>query len=80
MLANPEGELDPAVDDRKCCQKNFSSVLSYIDKRTKEACDRGSKVGTVYSASSSVETERIVRKISSPGSVAGVPYLCNDRG
>jgi len=41
MQDNPEGvELDH--------KKNFS-VLSCIDKRTKEGCDRGSDVGTVIS-------------------------------
>jgi len=47
---NPEGgELDPADDERRCCKKNFSYVLSCLDKRTKEGCDRGSEVETVYS-------------------------------
>jgi len=49
MRDNPkEGELDPAADDRRRC-KNFPSVLSCIDKRTKEVCDRGSEAGTVHS-------------------------------
>jgi len=49
MQENPEGdELDDSViDDRRRC-KNNSPVLFCIDKRTKESCDRGSKVGTVY--------------------------------
>jgi len=47
MWDNPEGgDLDPADDVRR---KNFSSVLSCIDKKTKEDCDRGSEVGTVHS-------------------------------
>jgi len=50
MSDNPErGSLDPAVDIRRCCKKNCSSVLSYIGKRTKEGCDCGSEVGTVHS-------------------------------
>jgi len=43
------GDLDPVEDVRKRCKKNYPSVLSYIDKRTREGCDRGSEVGTVHS-------------------------------
>jgi len=47
MRDNPEGgDLDPADDVRR---KNFSSVLSCIDKNIKEGCDRGSEVGIVHS-------------------------------
>jgi len=42
-------ELDPADDVRRRCKKNSPFVLSCIDKRTKQACDRGSEVGTVHS-------------------------------
>jgi len=46
---NPgEGELDPAEGVRRHCKKNYS-VLSCIGKRTREGCDRGSKVWTVHS-------------------------------
>jgi len=49
-LYNPErGELDPAEGVRRCCKKNSPSVLSCIGKKTREGCDRGSKVGTVHS-------------------------------
>jgi len=41
------GELDPAADVRRHCKRNSSSVLSCIDKRTKEGCDRSSEVGAV---------------------------------
>jgi len=41
--------LDPAKGVRRCCKKNSSFVLSCIGKRTREGCDRGSKVGTVHS-------------------------------
>jgi len=34
---------------RRRCKKNSPSVLSCISKSTKEDCDYGSKVGTVYS-------------------------------
>jgi len=45
MRGNPEGgELDPNVDDRRRCKKNFPS---YIDKRIKECCDLGSEFGTI---------------------------------
>jgi len=44
MRDNPGGELDPAVDDSKRC-KNSLFVLSGIDKRTQETCDRGSESG-----------------------------------
>jgi len=36
------GELDPAIDDCMQYKMKFPSVLSFIDKRTKEGCDRGS--------------------------------------
>jgi len=49
MRGDPEGgELDPAVDVRRRCKKNFSSVLFRIGNRTKEGCDRGSEVGTYH--------------------------------
>jgi len=38
-------ELDPAEGVRRRCKKNSPSVLSCIDKRTKEGCDCGSEVG-----------------------------------
>jgi len=45
MRDNPEGsDLDPADDVHR---KNFCFVLSCIDKKAKEGCDRGSEVGTV---------------------------------
>jgi len=48
MQDQPErDELDLAVGVRRRCKKN-SSVLSCI-KRTREGCDRGSKLRTVYS-------------------------------
>jgi len=69
MQDNPEGdELDPADDVCRRCKKNSSFVLSCIDKRTKEGCDRGSKVETVQNerdwekASSSEKTEGICQK------------------
>jgi len=41
MRDNPEGgDLDPADDVRR---KNFSSILSCINKKTKEGCDHGSR-------------------------------------
>jgi len=43
-----EVELDLAVHVCRRC-KNSLPVLSCIDKRTKEGCDRGSLVGTVHS-------------------------------
>jgi len=49
MRDNPGGgELDPAEGVRRRYKKNFS-VLSCKGKRTKEGCDRGSKVETVHS-------------------------------
>jgi len=49
MRDNPEGgKLDTADDVRRRCKKN-SPDLSYIGKRTREGCDRGSEVETVYS-------------------------------
>jgi len=50
MRYNPGGEfeLNSAVDVHRRCKKN-SSVLSCMDKRTRESCDRGSEVGTVHS-------------------------------
>jgi len=51
MRDNPEGgELDPAKGvRRRRCKKNSPSVLSCIGRRTREDCDRGSEVRTVYS-------------------------------
>jgi len=50
MQRNPGGgELDPAESVRRRCKKNSPSVLSCIDRRIKEGCDRGSVVGTVHS-------------------------------
>jgi len=43
------GESDPAEGVHRCCIKNYFSFLSCIGKRTKEACDRGSEVETIYS-------------------------------
>jgi len=37
-------ELDPEVNDCRSCKKN-SSILSCIDKRTKEVCDQTAKMG-----------------------------------
>jgi len=49
MRDNPGGgESDPAEGVRWRCKKNCS-VLSCIDKRTREDCDRGSEVWTVHS-------------------------------
>jgi len=49
MRDNPEGcELDPAEGIHRRCKKNSPSVLSGLDKRTREGCDRGSEVGTVH--------------------------------
>jgi len=48
MRDNSRGELDPAENVHRRCKKN-SSVLSCIDKRTREGCDRGSEVRTVHS-------------------------------
>jgi len=46
MRDNPErGELDPAEGVRRCCKKNYPSVLSCIGKRTREGCNRGNKSG-----------------------------------
>jgi len=42
-------ESDPAEGVRRRCKKNSPSVLSCIDKRKREGCDRGSEVGTVHS-------------------------------
>jgi len=43
------GELDSAKGVRRRCMKNSPSILSWIGKRTKEGCDRGSEVETVHS-------------------------------
>jgi len=50
MRGNPGGgELSSAIDVRRSCKKNFPSVLSCVGKRTKEGCERGGEVRTVYS-------------------------------
>jgi len=43
------GESDPVEGVHRRCMKNSHSVLSCIGKRTREGCDRGSKVETVHS-------------------------------
>jgi len=45
-------ELDPAVDDCRLYKNNSPSFLSYLDKRTKEGCDRNCEVGIVHSGRS----------------------------
>jgi len=44
---NPGGELNPAVDNRMLGKKN-PSVLSCVDKRTKEGSNCSSEVKTVH--------------------------------
>jgi len=77
---NPEGSaLNHVVDDRRRCKKTSPSVLFCLDESTKEGYDRGSKVGTVHSGlggkaqnePEGIWQERIMRKISSPGRIAG---------
>jgi len=69
------GELHPADDGHRRCKKNYPSVLSCIGKRTKEVCDRGSEVGTVYSGRDTegpVPLRNLAEedcKILSPGSI-----------
>jgi len=69
--------LQNADDARKRCKKNSPSVLSCVDKRTKECCDRGSEVGTVTADVTekgqflrrnrrNLAKQRAVRKISFP--------------
>jgi len=44
ILQRPGGsESDPAEGVRRRCKKNSPSVLSYVGKRTRECCDRGSE-------------------------------------
>jgi len=43
------GESDPAEDVRRRYMNNSPSFLSCIGKRSKEGCNRGSKVETVHS-------------------------------
>jgi len=87
MRDNPEGgELDPADNVRRRCKTNSHSILSCIGKSTKEGCDHGSEVEPVHSGRDREgpvtlkpkAEERIVRKIPSPRSIVGMPYLCND--
>jgi len=84
MQDNPEGsELDPANDVSKHCKKNSPSVLSCIDKRTKEGCDRGGEVGTVHSRRDRKRPvplrkpkesgRRECCDISPPGRIVGMP-------
>jgi len=70
---------------------NSPSVLSFIGKRTREGCDRGSEVGTVHNGQDgkgqflrgnrrNLAGEGVVRNISSPKRVSGVhPNFCNGR-
>jgi len=91
MLDNPlGGESDSAKGDCRRRMKNSSSVLSCIDKRTREGCDRGSVVGQFTADETgkgqflrenrrNLAGEGVVRKISSPQRVANVSNFCNDR-
>jgi len=84
MRDNPEvGELNPAVFVRRRCKKN-SSVLSCIGQKkavTVAAKSEQLTAGKTGRASSSEETrrnlveERIVRKISPSGCIAGVMFI-----
>jgi len=91
MQDNPKrGELDPAEDVCRRCMKNFP-VLSCIGKRTREGCDRDSKVVTVHNRRDRPQGPIPLRKpkesgrkesceILSPSRIAGMSYLCNGRG
>jgi len=90
MWDNPgEGELDPGEGFRRHC-KNSLSILFCIGKRTREGCDHGSEVETVNSGSwegpvpprnrRNLAEEGVVRKISSPKSLASVHNLYNGQG
>jgi len=48
MRDNP-GELVSAVNVRRRCKKNSTSILSCIGKKEEEGCDRGDEVGIVQS-------------------------------
>jgi len=76
MRDNPGRGLDPAEDVRRCC-KNSPSILSYIDKKTSQSCDRGSEVAQFTADETGngqflrgngryLAEEGVVRKISSP--------------
>jgi len=80
------GEPDLAKGVHRHCMKNSPSLLSCIGKRTKEGCDHGSEVGTVYSDKTGEEpvppeeAEGILQgKSSSPQRVTSVSNLCNSR-
>jgi len=72
--ATPQ-DLDQRSKWKKSCQRGSDARLH--GKRTKEGCDRGSKVGTVYSGRDGEgpvplkklkeSGRRVMRKISSPG-------------
>jgi len=77
------GELDPAVDDHRRCKKNSPSVLTNIDKKTKEGC--GHRIREILHAVSearksqfllgnrgNLANEIFVKEISSPGGLSGV--------
>jgi len=84
---NPEGgESDPAEGVCRRSKKNSPSVLSCIGKRTREGCDRGSRVGSSTADETgkgqflrgkrrNLTEEGVVRKISFPKRVANVPNL-----
>jgi len=85
MRDNPKGS---DLDNTFFCQiffseaddvrrKNYSSVLSCIDKKTKEGCDRDSEVGTVHSerdGKGQFEKDFVSRWYS------GMPCLCWAKG
>jgi len=91
MRDNPEGsELDPAECVRRRCKKNSPSVLSCIGKGQVKAVTVAAKSGQFTADETGkgqffqgnrryLAKEGVVRKISSPRRVAGMPNLCNER-
>jgi len=78
MRNNPEGsELDPAVDDRRHCKKNFPSILSCIGERIKKAVTvvANSEQFTPEENRRNLTKKRIVREMSSPDGVVSVLSL-----
>jgi len=91
MRENPgKGESDPAEGARRRCKKNFSSVLSCIERGQEKAvavvaksgqftADKSGKGKFLRGNQRNLAGEGVVSKISSPQRIAYVFNLCNGR-
>jgi len=89
MQDNSGDELDHADDVCMRSKKNSPSISSCIGKRTvrlwpwhqSQVDSQRARWGRfLWGNWRNLAEERVVRKTLSPGSITGMPYLCNDQG